>query len=158
TTDPRYAASDWAAFASKTLYNVANYLVRRSFIDERVYLNYAAIFHLVKDHEAYGALPRNVKYEVLYQLDSNWHALFAAHAAYQANPPKFLGRPRLPRYKDKQQGCNLQIQDLQDINLTGLRRGEVIPSQLGISLRTKQAAIKQVSIVLRKGCYMVEVV
>jgi putative transposase len=31
-TDPRYAAVDRAAFASKNLYHAANYLVRQSYI------------------------------------------------------------------------------------------------------------------------------
>ncbi len=38
--DHRFAAIDAAAFASKNLYNAANYVVRQSFIHEGVYLNY----------------------------------------------------------------------------------------------------------------------
>jgi len=44
------------------------------------------------------------------------------------------------------------------LSATGLRRGEVIPSQLGISIHTKQTAVKQARIVPRKGYYVVEVV
>jgi putative transposase len=36
-TDARFAAIDVAAFASKNLYNAANFLVRRSFFREGVY-------------------------------------------------------------------------------------------------------------------------
>jgi putative transposase len=70
-TDSRYAAIDRAAFASKNLYNAANYLVRQSFIHKGVYLNFAAIFHLIKDHEAYCALPRKGYYvvEVVYERE-----------------------------------------------------------------------------------------
>ena len=64
-TDPRYAVIDRAAFASKNLYNAANYLVRQSFIREGVYRNFAAIFQLLKEHEAYRALPRKVSKDVL---------------------------------------------------------------------------------------------
>lgn len=35
-TDSRYAAIDAASFASKNLYNAANYIVRQSFILEHV--------------------------------------------------------------------------------------------------------------------------
>src|SRR5260370_29728250 len=42
--------------------------------------------------------------------------------------------------------------------MMGLHRGEVIPSQLGIGIPTKQTNIKQVRIVPRKGHYVVEVV
>ena len=51
-TDPRYAPIDRAAFASKNLYNAANYLVRQSFIHEWVYLNFVAIYHRIKEHES----------------------------------------------------------------------------------------------------------
>lgn len=47
-SDPRFGAIDAAAFASKNLYNAANYLVRQAFIHEGVYLNNAAVFHLIK--------------------------------------------------------------------------------------------------------------
>jgi putative transposase len=157
-TDPRYAAIDRAAFASKNLYNAANYLVRQSFIFQGVYLNFAAVFHLIKKHEAYCALPRKVSNDVLRQLDRDWRGFFAALEAWKADPSKFVGRPRLPRYKDKHQGRNLLVYDIQALSLTGLRRSEVIPSQLGISIRTKQTAVKQVRIVPRTGYYVVEVV
>ena len=41
-TDPRYAAIDRAAFASKNLYNQANYQIRQAYIYEGKYLT----FHL----------------------------------------------------------------------------------------------------------------
>ena len=104
-TDPRFVAIDRAAFASKNLYNAANYLVRQAFIHEGVYLNYAAVFHRLKDHEAYCALPRKVSNDVLRQLDKNWRSFFAARAAWAEDPSMFLGRPRLPRYKTSKLGA-----------------------------------------------------
>ena len=157
-TDPRYAPIDRAAFASKNLYNAANYLVRQSFIHEWVYLNFVAIYHRIKEHESYCALPRKVSNDVLRQLDHDWRAFFANLEAWQEDPSRFLGQPHLPGYKDKQKGRNLLIYDIQAISLTGLRRGEVIPSQLGISVRTKQTTVQQVRIVPRKGYYIVEIV
>jgi putative transposase len=132
--------------------------VRQSFIHAGVYLNVAAVFRLIKGHEASSALPRTVSNDVLRQLDRDWRCFFAALAAWTADPAKFVGRPRLPRYKDKHKGRNLLIYDLQAISLTGLRRGEVIPSQLGISVRTEKTIIKQARIVPRNGYYVVEVV
>jgi putative transposase len=155
-TDPRYAAIDRAAFASKNLYNAANYLVRQAYVHEGVYLTFAAVYHSIKDHEAYCALPRKVSNDVLRQLDRDWRAFFAALGAWTADPAKFVRRPCLPRYKDKQQGRNLLSYDLQAISVTGLRRGEVIPSQRGISIRTRQTTVRQVRIVPRNGYYVVE--
>ena len=133
--------------------------MRQSFIHEGVYLNFAAVFHRLKDHEAYCALPRKVSNDVLRQLDQELAKLLRRPATPgKRTRRQFLGRPRLPRYKDKQQGRNLLIYDIQAISLTGLRRGEIIPSQLGISIPTKQTTVKQVRIVPRKGYYVVEVV
>jgi putative transposase len=102
--DPRFAAIDAAAFASKNLYNAANYVVRQSFIHTGVYLNYHDMHRRMKDHEAYNALPAKVAQWVLRLLDKNWQSFFAALAAWQEDPAPFLGRPKLPGYKDKQQG------------------------------------------------------
>jgi putative transposase len=157
-TDPRFAAIDQAAFASKNLYNAANYLVRQSFIHRGVYLGYAEVFHQIKYHEAYCALPRKVSNDVLRQLDRDWRGFFAALAAWQAGPARFLGRPKLPGYKDKQHGRNILIYDLQALGAPGLRRGEVIQSKLGIVIVTKQITVAQARIVPRKGYYVVEVV
>src|SRR5690348_15486862 len=63
--EPRYQRIDEADFASKNLGNAANCLVRQSFISQGVYLNNAAVFHLVKDQDAYQALPREVSNQAL---------------------------------------------------------------------------------------------
>lgn len=71
---------------------------------------------------------------------------------------KFLGRPQLPGYKDKQTGRNLLISDLQALSAPALRRGAAIPSQLGISIPTRQTTLRQARIVPRKSYYVVELV
>jgi putative transposase len=157
-TDPRFETIDRAAFASKNLYNAANYIVRQEFINHNKYLNYAAIYHLVKDSEAYQALPRKVSNLVLKQLDQNWRAFFAAMREWQEHPEKFLGRPGLPKYKDKQNGRNLLVYDTQAISKVGLRDGLVKPSQLDIVIETKQKNVDQVRIVPRNDHYIAEVV
>ncbi len=95
-TDPRYAAIDRTAFASKNLYNQANYQIRQAYIHEGKYLPYAEIFHRLKRHEAYCTLPRKVSNSILIQLHKNWVAFFKGNAAYQEDPSKFVGRPKLP--------------------------------------------------------------
>src|SRR5450755_3556325 len=155
--DMRYAVIDTAAFASKNLYNAANYLVRQSFIHEHVYLTYAEIYHLIKSHEAYRALPCKVSNDVLRLLDKNWKSYFKAVEAYRLDPSKFLGHPKLPGYKDKQKGRNILVYDIQALSRTGLRKGVIVPSQLSIEVETKQTNVRQVRIVPRSGYYVVEV-
>src|SRR5215467_15835670 len=96
--DPRFVAIDAAAFASKNLYNAANYAVRQSFIHEGIYLNYHEMARRMQSHEAYQALPAKVAQWVLRILDKNWTSFFEALAAWQVDTSKFLGRPKLPGY------------------------------------------------------------
>jgi putative transposase len=156
--DPRYEAIDRASFASKNLYNAANYLVRQAFIFQGTYMGEASVFHLIKGHEAYQALPRKVSNDVLRLLDKNWKSFFKAVRAWKAHPEQFLGRPKLPGYKDKTEGRNILIYDLQALSKKGLKRGLIQPSQLGITIPTKQQNVKQVRITPKSNHYVVEVV
>ncbi len=156
--DPRFAVIDAAAFAAKNLYNLALYEVRQAFIFEHRYLGSAALFHLIKHTDAYMALPRKISNDILRQLDKNWRAFFAACKAYRENPNAFVGRPKLPKYKDKTTGRFLLIYDKQAISRTALRRGILTPSGLAIEIQTAQHHVKQARIVPRAGFYMVEIV
>lgn len=157
-TDPRYKAIDAAAFASKNLYNLANYHVRQAFIHEGIWLHWQTLYHTLKAHEAYCALPRKVSSQVLQQVERNWKAFFRACKAWRENPARFLGRPKLPGYKDKLKGRNILVYDKQALSKRGLSQGVIQPSQLGIELKTNQTGIKQVRIVPRKEHYVIEVV
>jgi putative transposase len=157
-SDPRYAIIDQAAFASKNLYNAANYEIRQSFIFQGKYLFYEEMDKRMKSHEAYKALPAKVAQQVLKLLDKNWKAFREGLAAWYEDPSKFLGRPCLPKYKNKQQGRNILIYTLQAISKKALKRGLICPSMLPITVQTKQRKVDQVRIVPRKGYYVVEVV
>lgn len=157
-TDARYPLIDTACFASKNLYNYANYIVRQSFIHEGIYKGYAVVYHEVKGHEAYQALPAKVANDVLRLLDKNWKSFFKAIKAYMQDPTPFVGRPALPKYKDKQKGRNILIYDIQALSSTALKKGLVVPSKLGIEIPTKQHNVQQVRIIPHCGFYMVEVV
>ncbi|HEY7833416.1 MAG TPA: transposase [Ktedonobacterales bacterium] len=156
--DPRFTPIDAAAFASKNLYNAANYAVRQAFIFRGVYLTYPQMHQRMKDHEAYKALPAKVAQQILMVLDRNWQSFFTALAAWRDDPAKFLGRPRLPGYKDKQNGRNLLVYTTQALSVPALRQGLICPSMLGITVKTRQQHVQQVRIIPRSGFYVVEVV
>ncbi len=158
--DPRFQRIDEMAFASKNLWNLANYYVRQSFIFEHSYLNNAAVYHLVKSSDAYQALPRKVSNQVLIQLDKAWTAFFEAVEAYREHPEQFKGRPKLPKYKHKTSGRNLLVFELGAIWKTHLAHREIAVSQLGWLVETKQnpKQIKQVRIVPKADQYVVEVI
>ena len=156
--DARYEAIDQAAFASKNLYNAANYIIRQAFIFQGVYLNYKQMHQLMKSHPAYKALPAKVSQQVLRTLDKNWQSFFRAIAEWGEHPEKFLGRPCLPKYKDKQQGRNLLIYTIQAISKLALRQGYIQPSGLPVRIQTNHQNVDQVRIIPRHGFYVVEVV
>jgi putative transposase len=156
--DARYDAIDAAAFASKNLYNAANYLVRQTFIHTGVWLRYETVYHQMKTHDAYRALPAKVSQQVMKVLDKNWKGYMEACKAWQADPSKFLGHPRLPKYKDKRSGRNILVYTIQAISRNGLKRGVIQPSGLPIEIETKQTNVDCVRIVPRNGYYVVEVV
>lgn len=156
--DSRYAAIDAAAFASKNLYNAALYEIRQAYIFEGRYISYVKMDKRMQQHEAYKALPAKVAQKVLDQLDKAWQSFFEARKAYKQDPSKFLGCPRLPKYKHKTDGRNLLVYTHQAISQRRLKQGLIQPSKLHITVKTKQKHAEQVRIVPKKGFYVVEVV
>ncbi|MBE9224034.1 transposase [Phormidium sp. LEGE 05292] len=153
-----YKEIDDLAWRSKNLYNYANYLVRQSFIGEGKYLNNAAIFHLVKHHESYSAIPRKVSNQVLMVLHRNWKSFFEAQKSYKRNPSRFKSRPKLPKYKDKDKGRNIVIYELGAISKPLLRKGVIKLSQTEITIPTKATDVKEVRLIPQCGRYVIEVV
>jgi len=185
--DPRFAVIDAAAFKSKNLYNAALYEVRQSYIKTGTYLNYHEMDRRMQPHEAYKALPAKVAQQVLKQIHEAWISFFEARDAYKADPSKFKGRPKLPKYKHKTEGRNLLVYTLQALSggqrgkgkkkggqgqekkkggqnpekkKGALQQGIIKPSMLAIEVKTQQDPknIDQVRIVPRNGYYMVEVI
>ncbi len=130
-SDPRFQGIDSLAFASKNLWNLANYYVRQSFFFEHTYLNNTAVYHLVKSSDAYAALPRKVSNQVLIQLDQAWTAFFEEVEAYREHAERFTGRPKPPAYKHKTQGRNLLVFERGAIWKAHVAHREIAVSQLG---------------------------
>jgi putative transposase len=161
-SDPRYNAIDEAAFKSKNLYNATLYIVRQVFILAGEYLNYNTMDKVMQKHEAYRELPTKVAQMAVKQVHDAWVSYFQAITEYREHPEKFQARPKLPGYKDKGEGRNLLVYNMQAVS-RGKRtrdRGLVKPSQLDITVKTRQnpKAIDQVRIIPRKGYYVVEIV
>ncbi len=112
----------------------------------------------MKSHEAYKALPAKVAQQVLRSLDKNWQSFFVAIKQWRVHPELFLGRPALPKYKDKQKGRNILIYTIQAVSKPALREGRIVPSGLPLVVNTQHANINQVRIVPRLDFYVVEVV
>src|SRR5437588_2952229 len=136
-SDSRYDAIDKAAFASKNLYNAALYEIRQSFIHQGKYIYYNQMDKIMQKHEAYRRLPCKVSQQILRQLAHDWESFFKALDAYREDPSKFLGRPKLPGYKDKAQGRNMLVYTIQALSKPALKQGVIKPSGLPIKIKTK---------------------
>ncbi|WP_040442144.1 hypothetical protein [Ktedonobacter racemifer] len=155
--DPRYAIIDEAAFKSKNLYNAALYEIRQSFIHGGVYLHYEEVQRRMQSHEAYKALPAKVSQQILMALARNWKSFFEGLEAYKEDSSKFLGRPKLPKYKHKTEGRNILVYTIQAINKGGLQRGLVQPSMLPIEVQTKQKGIHFVQATITKYHHLLHI-
>lgn len=90
---------------AKNLYNHANYIIRDKFIHEHKIICHSQLDKILKsdeDYPDYRAMPSaQSAQQVLRLLDKNWKGYFVAVRDYKANPGKYFGRPKLPKYKKK---------------------------------------------------------
>jgi len=92
---------DNLCFKSKNVYNFANYIIRQEFINNNIWIGYNQIANIVKESEPYKDLGSNVGQQTLKILDKNWKSFFVAIKDWSKNPKKYLGKPKLPKYKEK---------------------------------------------------------
>jgi putative transposase len=149
---------DSLAFKSKDLYNAANYIQRQYFLGTGKYYTLPSLYHLIKNHEAYRALPTKVSKQICKALCQAWTGFVGAMKAWNQDQSKFLGKPKLPGYKHKTDGINLVIYPDDSVSIPGLRKGFVVLSQCGIKIQTQTKKLDQVRIVPRKTCDVIEVV
>lgn len=98
-----FAQINEMAFASKNLYNTANYNVRQALFygGHKAIPSYETLYHLMKATQEYKALPAKVAQQVLRLLFNNWKSFKAALVEYEQEPSKFTGVPKPPKYLEK---------------------------------------------------------
>ena len=89
----------------KNLYNHANYLVRKEFIETGKWLRAYDLDPLLrqdKDYPDYRNMPAaKSAQQTLLLLDANWKSFFRAIKDWSKNKDKYSGKPKLPKYKPK---------------------------------------------------------
>ena len=157
--DPRWAAIDVAAFASKNPYNATLYQTRQAYIKDHTIINSAELDTLLQSTSEYRTLPAKVAQWVLKQVILAWKSYFAACTEWATHPEKFLGHPKLPKDLPKQ-GRNLLTYTTQAISRNPKNAGWIVPSGLPIRVATQHAfeTIDQVRIVPHATHYTVEVI
>lgn len=90
---------------AKNLYNHANYLVRNEFTETGKWLRYSKLDKLLRedlDYPDYRNMPASQSaQQVLRLLETNWKSFFTSIKDWSKNKNKYLGQPKLPKYKPK---------------------------------------------------------
>ena len=151
---------DELCFESKNLYNYANYIQRQKFIKGERIIKYNDLSQLLNKHETFTSLGSNSSQHTLKMLDKVWKSFFIAIKDYSKYPSKYLGRPKLPTYKDKNGRYVCVLTNLQSQIKDGYLYFAFKPLQpFNNIFRTKiKGKHMQTRIIPKGSCYVLEVV
>ena len=154
---------DGLSFRSKNLYNAALYQVRQHFFATEGFLDYVTLQKRFQDEGQpdYRALPSKVAQWTMKMVFQNFKSFFSANREYKEHPEKFTGKPRIPKYLDKEKGRYILTYTNQAFSKReAVENGVIHLSGTGVRIRTGIAygCIRQVRVVNRTGYYVVEVV
>ena len=98
---PLYEIVDKHCFYSKNVYNQANYLIRQAFTKENKILNPYDIQSLMQNMDCYKECGSQAAQKTIQLIGKMWKSFFKANKDYHKHPEKYLGRPKIPKYLDK---------------------------------------------------------
>ncbi len=150
---------DNICFLSKNLYNYANYCIRQSFCKtNKIPSEYELTGKFCKRNQKdYKLLPAQTAQQVIKLLYKNWKSFFKAIKDYKKNPQKYLSKPKLPKYKDKN-GKNIIVFTNQQCRIKNnyIYFVKNIISPLKTKVQGEQ--LRQVRIIPEATCYIIEVI
>ncbi len=142
---------------SKNLYNLANYYVRQEYFYLGNWLRYYDLWYMLKEKEPYKKLPSQTAQQTLKLLDKNWKSFFQSLKTYKKHPERYLGAPKLPRYKKKDGECLIVFTNQQcRINGSFLffpKKTQLPPVKTRIKFK-----LHQVRIIPKGLCYILEII
>ncbi len=148
-------------FASKNLFNTAQYTNRQSYFYGHGILSQAAMDKMFKLDVNYQALPAKVSQLVLKQVADAWQAYFQSLRTYSLDSSKFTGKPKPPSYIESD-GRNIIKFNYQAISKKDFKKGIIAPSLSPIEIPVKPGlkfdSMIEVRIVPHTACYVVEIV
>jgi len=151
---------DELCFKSKNLYNYANYIQRQKFIKDKKIIKYVELSKLLNTHETFIALGSNSSQMTLKLLDKAWKSFFISIKDYRKNPSKYLGEPKIPKYKDKNGRyicvlTNLQSQIKDDYLYFAFKPLKPYNNMFITKIKGKHM---QTRIIPKGSCYVLEIV
>ncbi len=149
---------DNITFLSKNLYNFCTYYMRQSLFKKVKYFGEYELSKLLTEYnqDDYRALPSQTAQQVIKLVFKNWKSYYISLKAYKKNPKKYLGSPKMPKYK-KKIGHNIVIFTNQQVRI---KDGFInFPKKTNIKpLKTKVNNINQVRIIPKSNHFIIEVV
>ena len=101
-----YKLLDELCFKSKNLYNTGLYIERQAFLEKDPsfkdikFIPEFTLIDYLKESEPFKELPSTLSQQILKKVTQNFQSFFRAIKDYNKHPEKYLGKPKLPKYKD----------------------------------------------------------
>lgn len=161
SNDKRYKMLDNICFLSKNLYNAGLYVVKQEFLSTGKWIRCTDLNKKMvsENNPDFRALSGSSSQQILMRLDNNLKPYFSSIKAWKRDNKKFTGCPKFPRYKDKVKGRNIFTYSYAQIRHKGeyiyFPKKESLPP---LKTRCEEGSVKQVRIVPRQGCYVIELI
>jgi putative transposase len=143
---------------SNNLYNYANYIVRQEYIKNHNWIRYQELQKLLKDSEPYKKLMSQASQCTLQVLDRCWKSYFQGIKSYNKNRDKFLGEPKIPKYRIKGAKFTWFLKN----NQTYIKDGRLyfmLKCMNGYSFKTKaNGRLIAVRFVPKNGIFILEII
>lgn len=151
---------DDLCFKSKNLYNYANYIQRQLFIEDKPIMKYIELSKFINKSEPFKALGSNSSQMTLKLLEKNWKSFFTTIKDYWKNKHKYLGKPSIPKYKDKNGRyicvlTNLQSQIKDEYLYFAFKQLKPFNNLIRTNVKGKHI---QTRIIPKGDCYVLEIV
>ena len=156
---------DDLCFKAKNLYNATLYRIRQEYFNNKKYLSCYSIQKEFQNNNNpdYRSLPSQISQYLLRVVDQNFKSFFAALKVYNKCKTGFTGRPKIPRYLDKDGRFSIYSLFSNGISKKSLKKSGKIKI-IGTSVelvKTKIVdinSIKQLRIVPKGACIIIDII
>lgn len=155
-----YKVFDNYCFKAKNIYNLANYTQRQLFIENKPILKYEDLSKELKHTESFKDIGSNSAQMTLKLVCKNWKSFLVSVKDYSKNPSKYLGKPKMPKYKDKNGRSifimtNMQTQIKNNYLFFAFKPLKCLNNTFRINFNGK---LLQTRVVPKGTCYVLELV
>jgi putative transposase len=145
-------------FKTARLYNFINYHKRQAYFGKQKDFKEYEVSGLCAEFDQidYRNLPAQTAQQVIGQVFDSWKSFWESIKDYKKNPSKYKGKPKPPKYKDKE-GFGLCVFTNQQLSV---KNGFIkFPKSANLTpLKTKVENISQVRITPQATCFVIEII